>query len=142
MTAYHSAGGRALDKRGSPEVLGDQSGRDGCGLGVSPILFLAQFVFLVAFGVLVDPFVVRSLLVRVLAYDIGRWMWWPGSLERRGGARDVALHSPEDDAVEGRDPGPVEVTGQSVWMEHRALPQDRSAGVVRADDELEPSEAG
>ena len=40
-------------------------------LGVIPILFLVQLAFIVAFGVLLDTFVVRSLLVPALSYDIG-----------------------------------------------------------------------
>jgi putative drug exporter of the RND superfamily len=52
-------------------------------LGVLPILFLAQIAFIVAFGVLLDTFVVRSLLVPALCYDIGAAIWWPGSLWRR-----------------------------------------------------------
>ncbi|WP_336631130.1 MULTISPECIES: MMPL family transporter [unclassified Microbacterium] len=51
-------------------------------LGVIPILFLAQLAFIVAFGVLLDTFVVRSLLVPALAYDIGRAIWWPSRLSR------------------------------------------------------------
>jgi RND superfamily putative drug exporter len=46
-------------------------------LGVIPILFLAQIAFIVAFGVLLDTFLVRSLLVPALAHDIGRAIWWP-----------------------------------------------------------------
>ncbi|QIG39970.1 MMPL family transporter [Microbacterium sp. 4R-513] len=53
-------------------------------LGVIPILFLAQIAFIVAFGVLLDTFVVRSLLVPAVAYDIGRAIWWPSRLARRG----------------------------------------------------------
>jgi RND superfamily putative drug exporter len=30
--------------------------------------------------VLLDTFVVRSLLVPALAYDIGRAIWWPSKL--------------------------------------------------------------
>ncbi len=51
-------------------------------LGVIPILFLAQLAFIVAFGVLLDTFVVRSLLVPALAYDLGRRIWWPSKLGR------------------------------------------------------------
>ncbi len=40
-------------------------------LGVIPVLFLAQIAFIVAFGVLLDTIVVRSLLVPALSYDIG-----------------------------------------------------------------------
>ena len=53
-------------------------------LGVLPILFLAQISFIVAFGVLLDTFVVRSLLVPALSYDLGRVIWWPSKLWRRG----------------------------------------------------------
>ncbi|UCR90548.1 MMPL family transporter [Mycetocola spongiae] len=51
-------------------------------LGVIPILFLAQIAFIVAFGVLLDTLVVRSLLVPALAYDIGPKIWWPSKLAR------------------------------------------------------------
>ncbi|WP_284991308.1 MMPL family transporter [Arthrobacter sp. efr-133-TYG-120] len=51
-------------------------------LGVIPILFLAQISFIVAFGVLLDTTIVRSLLVPALAYDIGGRIWWPGRLAR------------------------------------------------------------
>ncbi len=51
-------------------------------LGVLPILFLAQIAFIVAFGVLLDTFVVRSLLVPALGYEIGRRIWWPHPMSR------------------------------------------------------------
>src|SRR5699024_4562413 len=40
-------------------------------LYVIPILFLAQIAFIVAFGVLIDTFLVRAFLVPALFYDIG-----------------------------------------------------------------------
>ncbi|WP_087074249.1 MMPL family transporter [Arthrobacter sedimenti] len=49
-------------------------------LGVIPILFLAQIAFIVAFGVLLDTVLVRSLLIPALAYDIGPKIWWPSKL--------------------------------------------------------------
>lgn len=49
-------------------------------LGVIPILFLAQIAFIVAFGVLLDTILVRSLLIPALAYDIGPRIWWPSAL--------------------------------------------------------------
>lgn len=51
-------------------------------LSVIPILFLVQIAFIVAFGVLLDTFIVRSLLVPALAYDIGRAIWWPSRLSK------------------------------------------------------------
>ncbi len=52
-------------------------------LSVIPVLFLAQIAFIVAFGVLLDTIVVRSLLVPALTIDIGRKIWWPAKLSRR-----------------------------------------------------------
>lgn len=53
-------------------------------LGVIPLAFLAQIAFIVAFGVLLDTLVVRSLLVPALVRDIGAPAWWPGRLGREG----------------------------------------------------------
>jgi putative drug exporter of the RND superfamily len=46
-------------------------------LAVIPIMFLVQLAFIVAFGVLLDALIVRSLLVPALTYDVGRAIWWP-----------------------------------------------------------------
>ncbi|MFB8774321.1 MMPL family transporter [Streptomyces broussonetiae] len=54
-------------------------------LGVIPLAFLAQIAFIVAFGVLLDTLVVRSLLVPALVRDIGPFAWWPGRLSRKPG---------------------------------------------------------
>jgi len=51
-------------------------------LQVIPILFLVQISFIVAFGVLLDAILVRSLLVPALSYDLGRRIWWPSKLAR------------------------------------------------------------
>ncbi len=69
-------------------------------LGVIPILFLLMIGFIVAFGVLLDALVVRSLLVPALAHDVGRWIWWPSKLSRE---RDHA--DPETSQMLG-DPPP------------------------------------
>ena len=45
-------------------------------------LFLAQIAFIVAFGVLLDTLVVRSLLVPSLCYLAGGRTWWPSALGR------------------------------------------------------------
>ncbi|WP_055598509.1 MMPL family transporter [Streptomyces aureus] len=51
-------------------------------LGVIPLAFLVQIAFIVAFGVLLDTLVVRSLLVPALVRDLGPVAWWPGALSR------------------------------------------------------------
>lgn len=70
-------------------------------LGVIPILFLAQIAFIVAFGVLLDTFIVRSLLVPALAYDIGPAIWWPSKLWRRGPERTDAAPAVAEPSTEG-----------------------------------------
>ncbi|MFE7511640.1 MMPL family transporter [Streptomyces sp. NPDC057540] len=52
-------------------------------LGVIPLAFLVQIAFIVAFGVLLDTLVVRTLLVPALVRDIGSTVWWPGALRHR-----------------------------------------------------------
>jgi putative drug exporter of the RND superfamily len=47
------------------------------------IMGLIQLGFAVAFGVLVDTFVVRTMLVPAITVLLGRWAWWPGALSRR-----------------------------------------------------------
>ena len=51
-------------------------------LGVIPILFLFQLAFIVAFGVLLDTLVVRSLLVPALIKDAGSIVWWPSKVKK------------------------------------------------------------
>nr|WP_306415709.1 MMPL family transporter [Arthrobacter livingstonensis] len=60
-------------------------------LGVISILFLAQIAFIVAFGVLLDTFIVRSLLVPALTHDIGKAIWWPSKLSRAAATEGADL---------------------------------------------------
>jgi RND superfamily putative drug exporter len=54
--------------------------------GVLMTLPLTQFLqigFAVAFGVLLDTLLVRTVLVPALCYDVGPAIWWPSRLARR-----------------------------------------------------------
>ncbi len=63
-------------------------------LSVIPILFLVQLAFIVAFGVLLDTFLVRAFLVPALMYDIGPAVWWPSKLRHR--ERELEQHETSD----------------------------------------------
>lgn len=69
-------------------------------LGVIPIMFLVQLAFIVAFGVLLDTVLVRSLLVPALAYDIGPKIWWPSKLGRTDGGSAVRPREPGVEPLE------------------------------------------
>ena len=51
-------------------------------LGVLPLVTLTQIGIVVALGVLLDTFIVRSLLVPALTLEIGPSIWWPSKLRR------------------------------------------------------------
>ena len=57
-------------------------------LATLPLKTLTELGFTIAFGVLLDTFIVRSLLVPALVLDAGRRVWWPSPLARR---RDAAI---------------------------------------------------
>ncbi|MGH3500753.1 MAG: MMPL family transporter, partial [Nocardioidaceae bacterium] len=70
-------------------------------LSTLPMVAFAEIGFAVAFGVLLDTIIVRSVLVTALNLDLGRYMWWPSRLGRKD---DVP---PEESAADVSTPEQV-----------------------------------
>jgi RND superfamily putative drug exporter len=60
------------------------------GMMAGEIAFLTQLGFAVAVGVLIDTFVVRTILDPALATLFGRWTWWPGGVPQAQALRQKA----------------------------------------------------
>ena len=72
-------------------------------LAMLPVTILVEMGLLVAFGVLVDTFIVRSVLVLAVLTVVGDKSWWPSKLSREAGE---AAAEPEV-AAEARPGAPV-----------------------------------
>ncbi|HST42774.1 MAG TPA: MMPL family transporter [Conexibacter sp.] len=86
-------------------------------LAVLPLVVLTEIGFTIAVGVLLDTFVVRSVLVPALVLDVGDRVWWPSAL----GHRRATAHDEDEDA---EDPGLME-SGRAA--DERAIPYQKDA---------------
>jgi RND superfamily putative drug exporter len=68
-------------------------------LAALPLVFLTEIGFVVAFGVLLDTFLVRSVLVPALVLKVGPKVWWPSALARDDGGAG----GPDADGSRDRD---------------------------------------
>jgi len=62
--------------------------------------------FAVAFGILLDTIVVRSVLVTALNLDVGRWMWWPSRLTHAPDPAPAQLSHERAGALAAAAPAP------------------------------------
>jgi RND superfamily putative drug exporter len=93
-----------------------------CVLGISggSAIEIQQIAYSVAFGILLDTFFVRTLVVPSVAVMLGRWNWWPSALSRQPAKKVEEADTP---MVE-QSPAPV------LYMpENKPAPPDQSSPV-------------
>ncbi|OBI11990.1 hypothetical protein A5713_05600 [Mycobacterium sp. E2497] len=67
-----------------------------CVLGVLPLIVLTQLGIIVGLGILLDTFVVRTLVIPALFALIGDRIWWPTT---PGPAESVAVQAERERSI-------------------------------------------
>ena len=77
-----------------------------CVLGVLPLIVLTQLGIIVGLGILLDTFVVRTLVIPALFALIGPAIWWPARLQREPVVAAKAESAENDSACPRRETDP------------------------------------
>lgn len=90
-------------------------------LATLPLTEFAEIGFAVAFGVLLDTIIVRSILVTAIVLDVGKVIWWPSKLSK---AHVEALVSPppDENPTTGQRPPRQPVQAEPVQSPESAAP--------------------
>ncbi len=67
--------------------------------------------FGLAIGILIDTFVVRTVLVPSTVELLGRWNWWPSRMGRVSRGRPPGAAAPHDEAASTRGSAPIQPKG-------------------------------
>ena len=109
-------------------------------LAIVPLGSFREFAFVMAVGVLIDTFVVRSLLIPALTSLVGERAWWPGRRVRRLSTREMLERVAAAPACRARAAERATDAALSTLGE-RITPRERGELAAHLPRELRPRSA-